>query len=148
MYYSYSCKDITFDDIRPFWDKLWAGKTYEQHSAMSYLGGYLAWPPETVCYYGVFDKNNNIVGVNSCHDTGAYTVRSRGLWVDEQHRNNGLGRMLLNYAVAWTESQGRIALWSYPKSTAWTTYNSAGFEQQGPWITENGSTNAYAIKFL
>ena len=143
----YHIAEISYEDIQVFWNKLWPGRSYEAHSAMSYLGGYLAWPPKEVYYYGVFTDQNDIVGVNSCHDTGHMLVRSRGLWVDPQHRGHQLGVQLLDHATQWAEQRDYYAVWSYPRRDSWATYKAAGYEQEGPWFTDsNAVTNCYAIR--
>ena len=144
----FKCAEIPYQDIVPFWDKLWPTHNYEAHSAMCYLGGYLAWPPKEIYYYAVQNSQGDIVGVNSCHDTGAYTVRSRGLWVDPKYRGQGLGTTLLTHAVAWAEERNYWAVWSYPKQSAWPAYASAGFVRQGSWITDGAAVNSYAIRFI
>lgn len=144
----FHCAEISYEEIKVFWDKLWPNRSYEPYSAMSYLGGYLAWPPEEVCYYGVFNGQNDIVGVNSCHDTGHLLVRSRGLWVDPNYRGQRLGVKLLDFATEWAQQRSRHAVWSYPRQDSMATYSAAGYIQQGPWFTDSGVTNCYAIRVL
>lgn len=144
----YFIQEIAYDQIKPHWQQLWPDREFEAVSAMSYLGGYQCYPPKHSCYYAVTDQKGQILGVNSCHDTGEYLVRSRGLWVDPSQRGQGLGKMLLEYTLTWAQQQGYIAVWSFPKLAAWPTYQSVGFVHQGPWIEQSGSTNGYALRFL
>jgi GNAT superfamily N-acetyltransferase len=117
---------------------------------MCYLGGYQAWAPKSVCYYAIIDETGEICGVNSCHDTGHLLVRSRGLWVDPSRRGHGLGQKLLDFAVDWTRTNKYIALWSYPKLSAWNTYRAVGFERQADWQVDPDTQqqNCYAIRFI
>ena len=139
---------LTYEEIQPFWQQLWPGREFEPVSAMAYLGGYHAYSPKDICYYGVI-VDGNIAGVNSCHNTGDRIIRSRGLWVLPQYRGQGLGQELLSYNFTWAQEHGYHAAWSYPKQDAFNTYQSVGFTAQSGWITdEAGNVNCYVIKFL
>jgi GNAT superfamily N-acetyltransferase len=74
-------------------------------------------------YYGAV-MGDRIVGVNSVHHIDD-TVRSRGLWVNPEYRNRGIGQNLLKHAITLA---GDSVIWSFPRSEALSVYQKAGFK--------------------
>jgi GNAT superfamily N-acetyltransferase len=111
---------------------------------MCYLGGYdlenMKYPT-TFFGYMLDDK---IVGVNSGHGCMNHGYRSRGLWVDPNYRNNGIGVSLLTATINQAKLENFNQVWSFPRKTSWSTYKGAGFELTSNWEqSETSDSNAY-----
>ena len=151
------CKKIEFSDILPVWQcHLWPDRksVIETHSAMT-------WPysdnPNTIdmkifeyqpTFWGAY-RDNKLVGVNSGHKTTTTEYRSRGIWVDPDHRCQGISQTLF----ALTEHQAILEkckmIWSMPRISALKSYVKSGFEIQGEkFVTETSPENIYAKKDL
>lgn len=141
--------EITFDDISPFWLKLWSWHTpdtLERFSFMKYLGGHFneIKDPE-IAYFGAF-VSDKIVGVNSIHTLPDGTCRSRGLWVEPDYRGSGIGVLLLRRCIQWSEERG-FPTWSYPRDTSLKTYLAAGYAKTSEWnVSDQGIKNAFVYK--
>lgn len=147
---------ITFDEILVPWSThLWPDRhsAIETHSAMT-------WPfegdPEPIdmsifdyepTFWGVF-INNDLVGVNSGHRTCDMHYRSRGLWVDPEHRSKGLAQLLFT-VTHWQARQEKCEMvWSMPRQSALKSYIGFGFETvAGFFGTETSDSNIY-VKLL
>lgn len=142
---------ITFEEIYQVWrTRLWAerGSPIKSHSAMNFLGGYDLRNLITPATFFAYKDGDNIIGVNSghmCHD-GYY--RSRGLYVDPNYRNQGIGTKLLLLTIEQATKEQAKLVWSYPKKISWRTYAAAGFELAGPWHDSELDVNAYCVKHL
>jgi len=89
---------ITFDDILPIWkDKLWPGRESEikPTNGIKFMGGFdKEIENNTPTFFGAF-INDELVGVNSGFGTGIYSYRSRGLYVEPEHRKQKIAQSLL-----------------------------------------------------
>lgn len=138
---------ITWPEIYPVWcKKLWPQRkeeSIEPFSAMLLGGGYGNNQSYTPTFWG-YIFNNAIVGVNSGHACVDGSYRSRGLWVDPEHRYRGIGRALLEKTVAEAKLTEAKFCWSLPRKTSWHVYQSAGFILCSEWFgTETSDANAY-----
>ena len=139
--------NISFDDIYDVWvNKLWPKRhsPIEPTSAMNFLGGYdinnMSYSPSFFGY--MFD--NKLVGVNSGHMCSDNSYRSRGLYVEEDYRRQGIGVKLLLETVNQAKKENAIMVWSLPRKTSYFTYNNAGFVLASDWFaTETSDFNAY-----
>lgn len=143
--------EISFEEITPFWLNLWwwhTPETLERFSYMRFGGGHFneVKDPE-IAYFGI-QSRGEVVGVNSIHTLPDGTCRSRGLWVDPNHRGKGLGFALLHHSIGWAENRGFWS-WSYPRESSLDTYLSAGYESSSDWIvSEHGIKNKFVRKSL
>lgn len=138
-------KNIEWHLIYPIWEKyLWPERTspIKSHSAMMYLNGHSMknydYRPSFLGYF----KDNSLIGVNSCHKCSDGSLRSRGLWVHPDHRNQGIGYKLLKQTI---EFKGNATfVWSYPRKSSWRTYENVGFYLTSDWeSSETSEANAY-----
>lgn len=138
--------EIDFEIIFPVWkNKLWPERQskIESTSAMNYLGGYniqnMDYKPT---FYGYF-IDTKLVGVNSGHLCRDNSYRSRGLFVDLDYRNQGIGKLLLLASINRGRIENAKFVWSYPKHTAYKTYLGAGFSVTSDWEKSELGQNAY-----
>lgn len=139
---------IELQEILKIWrNDLWPNRISEitGTSAMCFLGGYdlenMKVNPICIGY----KQDDKIIGVNSIHACNNGSYRSRGLFVYESFRGQGIGIKLLNESVRIARENYAEFLWSYPKQSSWKTYSAAGFNLSSDWeISENG-INAYCI---
>lgn len=142
--------EISFEQIVPFWLRLWpwcVEEQLERHSCMKYGGGYfgLDYVPDITYFALVHDCK--IVGVNSGHTTPGNLYRSRGLWVDPDYRGKGFGVLLLDACIAKASELKCDATWSFPRDTSVKTYEAAGFTITSDWIqSDHNILNAYCFK--
>jgi GNAT superfamily N-acetyltransferase len=143
---------ITWAEILDIWStKLWPNRVspIQPNSAMCYLQGHDMFNMQAQPTFFAYKINGNIVGVNSGHATNNNTYRSRGLWVDTNFRNQGIGKQLLLATINQAVNENSNMIWSLPRQTSWNTYKSAGFELGSSWFkTETSDNNAYCFKKL
>lgn len=144
---------ISFEEILPIWRQLWEGRKspIEPVSAMVYLGGYdiSIMTTYTPTFFGVYDSEN-LIAVNSGVRTAPDFYRSRGLYVLESHRRQGLATRLLERAIKQAKEESCSLVWSIPRIDAFSTYKKAGFIQTSLWF-DNGmefGPNCYVKKLL
>lgn len=145
-------KYITYNQIYEVWqNKLWLNRTskIEPNSSMCFLSGtdinnmYL---PST--FFGYF-VDNKLIGVNSGHMCCDKSYRSRGLYVDDEHRGFGYGTKLLLATIEQAIKSKAKFIWSLPRYTSWNTYKKAGFILASEWkSTETSDSNAYCYKVI
>lgn len=142
-------KLLDWSTIESIWcNYLWPNRTskIEPNSAMSYKSGYDMYNMTTDPSFFGYYINDKLVGVNSGHSCSNNTYRSRGLWVDPEYRNKGIGRQLLLETINQAKREGSNMIWSFPKRTSWKTYNSVGFKLSSDWqSSETSEANAYCI---
>ena len=142
-------KSITWDSCRSVWaSRLWPTRTsaIESHSAMLLDGSHSMENMQLpAVYLGLF-QGDQLVGVNSGHLCSDNTWRSRGLWVDPEHRGSGWGSRLLVATIALApEDCGRA--WSFPRRTSWSSYERAGFRLVSDWqASDTSDANAYCLR--
>jgi GNAT superfamily N-acetyltransferase len=113
---------------------------------MIFLGGYsLENMKSKSTFFGYF-YNNILVGVNSGHMCDDNGYRSRGLYVYADYRNQGIGSQLLYKTIEQAKCENASYVWSYPKKSSWSTYETVGFELASDWETSELDINAYCIK--
>ena len=145
-------KRITWKQILPIWkDQLWPHRktTIESTSAMNFLSGYSMENMKSVpTFFGYF-IDNKIIGVNSGHRCADNSYRSRGLWVQTDHRKQGIGKLLLKATINCAVDEQCGMIWSYPRFTSWSTYSNLGFNLASSWhISETSNKNAFANLIL
>lgn len=153
----YNIEHIYWSQIQPIWRyQLWPDREspIESHSTMT-------WPVDNdqpqydmsvfnyqSFFIGAF-IDNKLVGVNSGHRSSNNHFRSRGLWVDQQHRKHGIAQMLFAETERIAKEEGCNMIWSMPRKTALSAYQRFGFKTVGEFFgTETAESNIYVIKML
>lgn len=137
-------KVVKYEDILPIWEeRLWLERKdpVEPTSWMLHLDGY-AEPKHAPTFFAWFD-NDKIVGVNSGHLCADNSYRSRGLWVDEEYRGQGIASKLLMATIKQGKLEGAAFCWSFPRLSSWRTYERVGFQLTSQWSSNINNTNAY-----
>ncbi len=71
---------------------------------------------------------NKIIGVISAQKTKAQ-LRSRGIWVHPNYRNNHLGQQLIKTVLDKAVELGLVSVWSMPRMSALAFYERLGFKK-------------------
>ncbi len=135
-------KEIYFDEICKLWEMLHPKREHKKYSTMGYLGGKDNMINRDVFYFGYF-INNNLVGVNSCHDSEFDTFRSRGLFVLPKHRNKRIASKLLKHTLEFSKNHVDF-VWSFPRIEALSVYERVGFKRQSTFTSGDYGINCYA----
>lgn len=127
-------KIINFDTILPVWrDQLWPDRKSEIEpvSAVAVNGQIdieiLKFTPH---FFGYYNKGR-LIGVNSCHRTGADELRSRGIWVHSDFRGRGIGAQLLQIVIDHANENNISFVWSMARKSAAHFYERIGFKKYG-----------------
>lgn len=149
---TYEIRTISYDEALPLWQQeLWVGRLdIEQRSAIVY-GRLKVYDVEDVAkhpvtFFGAY-HDDILVGVNSGHGI-VDGYRSRGLYVQPQHRGLKVGKMLLQATILQAVTEGWGYIWSIPRLSAVNCYISVGFIQRGGPFVINNQTNVFAKKML
>jgi len=134
-------KSIDFFEICKLWDYLHPGRDHIKFSRMMYLDGFSQIKDPKVFYFG-FYESNKLIGVNSCHFSEPGKFRSRGLYVLEQHRNKGIGNKLLRHTIKYAFEHVNF-IWSFPKHSALSVYEKAGFIKTSDFRKADFGVNCY-----
>lgn len=137
---------INYETILEVWTNfLWPNRQskIETHSAMLLDRTYNCDNFNYPASYFALMIDNKIAGVNSGHMCVDNTFRSRGLYVFDQYRGQGIGSKLLTETIAQGSIERAKLVWSYPRESSWITYNRAGFKLISEWEGSELGTNAY-----
>lgn len=153
---------ISFEQIESIWTTcLWPDResAIETHSAMTWpFNNGIDWcnpnPIDmnvfnyTATFWGLY-SDNKLVGVNSGHRTSDVQYRSRGIWVEPEHRGKGYADKLFAMTQHQAILEGCNMIWSIPRKTALNSYTKFGFKTVGGYIkTETSDANIYVTKTL
>jgi len=141
-----------FDEIETYWYLyLWPQQEkIKSMSSMTYLGGYdiqiyKKYKPS----FFVFEVEEEIIAVNSCHKSSDDEMRSRGLWVKPEYRKQGITYKLFEAIFNEALLQQCKFVWSIPRKTAFAAYQANGFIKTSNWFkTETSNANCYVRKTL
>lgn len=125
-------EEITFEEILPFWKKLWTHiENIKPITPVYYRGGIdHRLEKNEVRFLAV--KTNKIIGVSSIAKTNGLMGRVRGIWVDESFRGKGVGTMLIKEV-----EMDYTYLWSMPRKSSIGFYIKNGFERTTEWFDEH-----------
>ena len=135
-----------FETILTIWqNRLWPNRTskIETNSAMLLDRTYNMDNFKYATTYHAFLIKDKIVGCNSGHMCADNSYRSRGLYVFEEYRGQGIGVELLLATIEQAREENADIVWSYPRDSSWNTYKKAGFELSSPWENSELGINAY-----
>lgn len=139
----YAIEQISWEEILDIWkNHLWPNRTtpIEPTSSMKYLGGYDRKIKENPpCFIGA-RQGGRIIGVNSIFRTGKTEARSRGIWVNPNHRKSGVGLKIMAMCIRTIiekEGEDIETVWSAPRKTALDFYLRCGFVQTSDF-TDDG----------
>ena len=95
----------------------------------------------------------HILGVLSGHFGGLIddqrSYRTRGLWVSTAVRRNGIARALMNAATAQAKKENCTLIWTFPRESSISFYESVGFKRVGEWVDSGEfGPNIYALKTI
>lgn len=147
----YTLKEVEFSEVLPIWSiKLWPGRE-SPIKAMSSMTLDETYDMEIYDkynpYFWAIFCGNEIVAVNSGHQTSDTEFRSRGLYADPEHRGKGLAKQVLNATISRAKELGMKTVWTVPRQASMPAYESVGFERVSDWFDEGVEfgPNCYAI---
>lgn len=131
-------REITFEEIYPMWEMLWPGRDvirpvtsmidHKNYDMDIYEKAYNKEGLYAGVFWGIFtDDTNELVAVNSGHQTSDTHFRSRGLYVRTAYTGKGLAQALLAQTIKCAKDNNFSVCWSMPRKAAYKTYRSAGF---------------------
>lgn len=138
---SYRTELVEFDRIKEIWEtKLWPGRLtpIKPMSSMVYKGKfdmdiYKKYSPT---FFAVFNRADEIIGVNSGHRTTDKLYRSRGIWVHPDYRGQKIAGVLFCETFGQAMREQCEAVWSVPRKDALHTYEKVGFKQTSDFFDE------------
>ena len=96
-------------------------------------------------FWGVYD-GQTVVGVNTGFRTEDTLYRSRGIYVDDSYRGQGVAQLLFASLEEQAHSEGCDWMWSYPREGSHYAYLKFGFEMVSEWRNDSFGRNAYVLK--
>ncbi len=144
---------VNWDIVLPIWrDKLWPGRKSEikPTNGIKFMGGFDKRIESNIpTFFGAF-IGNECVGVNSGFKTDENYYRSRGLYVNPDHRKTGISQILLYAAQGQAHAENCGVMWSMPRESALSAYKRFGFEKVSAMFDENVEfgPNCFVIKTL
>lgn len=142
---------ITYEKIESIWRLyLWPGRqsSIEPISWINHMGQIdMTLKIGSPTFWGAFESDV-ILGVISGFKTSPEMYRSRGIWVAPDHRNRGLGRLLLEEVDKQAVREGCRAVWTMPRSSSWEFYSKMGFRITGTTDQYEFGPHLLALKSL
>ncbi len=129
-------KPITFEEIERIWrTRLWPERV-SKIEPVSWIspGGEIDMDLKigAPTFLGVYSgQGQEIIGVVSGHSTGGGHYRSRGLWVSETFRGQGMARALIEKLAEVAKEEGHHTLWTMPRLSSWPFYQKVRFFETG-----------------
>lgn len=147
-----STRLLTFEEVVPFWKKLWYPKVdIQKRSGRLLLFGFdrniIIDDTIEVTYFGA-EADGKIVGVNSGFSPKPLEYRSRGLYVLPEYRIKGISQILLQATENKAIEERHITLWSLPRITAIEAYRKFGFKILSDFFDGEYGKNCFVIKVI
>lgn len=131
-------REISFDEILPIWKYyLWPERTttIQPMSSMLFLGETdIKIYDKYKARFCAVEHQGQIIGVNSCHQSGPDHMRSRGIYVDPKFRRHGVSKLLFDFVKKYAAESECELIWSLPRLSALPAYLGNGFEICGEVI--------------
>lgn len=126
-------KPISFSEIKNLWqEKLWPNRQSEieaiswiNHEGKIDMSLSIGEPQ----FWAAYSRGSQIVGVCSGFRTSQERYRSRGLWVDPNYREQGVGRKLIEKIFSVAKNENCNVLWTMPRESSWPFYKKIGFSE-------------------
>lgn len=124
-------QEVSFSTILPVWQhRLWPGRQSEIEP-VSCINKEGKIDPQILLFEAKFFAarfENELLGVVSCHPVSANTMRIRGLFVDENHRNKKVGARLVSRVFEECVAQGTPELFGLVRLKNEIYFKKRGFE--------------------
>jgi len=132
-------KEVGFNEVLPVWSEyLWPNsRNLRPMSSLCFLGEY-----DNEIYnkytarFSVAELDGRIIGVNSCHQTSKLHYRSRGIYVFDEYRRQGVAQLLFNFVKQSAIEAGCGLIWSLPRLDALSAYKTFGFTEVGEVVNQ------------
>ena len=131
-------KETDWCEIRPIWTEfLWPLKSKDKVtpiSSMVFLGGTDLNIKKNRPFFWVAEHNDQVIGTISGFKTAEDQFRSRGIWIADSHRGQGMSSKLFAVLESRATACGCKTVWSYPRVSALPAYQKFGFDTVGEII--------------
>lgn len=144
---NYVLKEISKEQIKEAWDKLWPGRDHYYVSDMTYPEkGYdpSIFEKYKPTFWGLYD-GDRLIATNSGHKTSETYYRGRGVWVDEDYRRQKLAQIMWKAVADQGKREGCEWLWCLPRQPTFDHVIEFGFERVSDWMPFKFGINAYAL---
>ncbi len=121
---------------------------------MCWLGGHDMSLMRAPAHFWIARRSReHIVGVLSGHFGGIIdnqrSYRTRGLWVAASVRRSGIASALMSAAVEQAKKDNCTLIWTFPRESSISFYESVGFKRIGEWVDSGEfGPNIYALKTI
>ena len=142
-------KKITFDEIIPFWCKLWPNSVLQPTSSMVYLGGYdINITKNFAPSFFAIEKDDSVIGVVSGHRSNREFYRLRGIYIDKDYRGRCYSKHLFEAIDIQAKQENCNFVWSFPRKDSLYSYLKANFQQTSHFIDKDidYGPNCYVLK--
>lgn len=144
---NYQLREITKEQIKEAWDKLWPGNEHYYISDMTFpdLGNDKEiFTKYKGTYWGLYD-GDKLIASNSGHKTSDNYYRGRGVWVDNAYRRQKLSQIMWQAVADQGRREGCEFLWCLPRRPTFSHAEEFGFIRMTEWMTFKHGENAYAV---
>lgn len=131
-------RETDWTETRPLWlEFLWPLKSKDNItpiSSMKFLGGYDLDIKKNRPFFWVIEHGSQIIGTISGFKTADDQFRSRGIWIADSYRGQGLSLKLFTVVESRARDSACTQIWSYPRISALPAYQKFGFSTVGETI--------------
>ena len=124
----------SFQEVLPIWrDELWPKRitAIEKTNPLLFKKGWNLQHQSTEVFFMKVEKNKKIIAVCSMQKTADQEFRSRGLWVSEEFRKQGIGSKLFQALEKEALSRGCSRLWTLARHSSLIFYTKMGMKDCG-----------------
>jgi len=133
--------ETDWTEVKPLWSEhLWPLRLSNEItpvSSMRFLGGFDTDIKKNRPSFWVAKQDGVVVGTISGFKTDEKQYRSRGIWIHETVRGQGLSLELFRTVQNRAVEQRCNMIWSYPRLTALAAYKKFGFDTVGDIVEDN-----------
>jgi GNAT superfamily N-acetyltransferase len=132
--------ELTHENLKIYWSApdMWGNNNLQAVNPFTYDGKYDEAINNVEVYFYGLQNEGHLMGVNSMYVCPDNSVRSRGLYVFPEYRNQGVATQLLQHCIDEASKSGlHDYIWSKPRVSAIEAYKKVGFRITSDVFTKN-----------